>query len=165
MTLDFLRWIRRGWRLWTGTWPRRSALPSTSAVHVAEQGSLIAEAYRLETRTGAGYGLSIYLHGEEILRFDCLGAGGHWHHNLRQSMCVANGAVPRIFFVATEIPAQVIETLQLLERNLRATRDANWRTEVRATQWDADTESRFLAQVRGLLQTLDALPIDNAGHL
>ncbi len=48
---------------------------------------------------GPGPGASVYVLGDEVMRFDCFGSDlGHYHFNVRQSRFVPNGESTRIYF-------------------------------------------------------------------
>lgn len=57
------------------------------------------EVYWVSEPVGPGPGASVYVLGDEVMRFDCFGSDlGHYHFNVRQSRFVPNGESTRIYF-------------------------------------------------------------------
>lgn len=141
---------------------RRPAAPRNAlrhASHVRSHGDecLRAEACIIAGELGDGVALSVYAGREEVLRFDCLGEGGHYHVNTQQSAFAAHGAVPRHAFLADEVAAQIDESERLLERNLENAIACNWDAQTRAIAIDAPRARAFAAAACALLRELNAV--------
>ncbi len=126
---------------------RRGELPSTTSVRRFRAGPLEAEAYRLCVRGAAGVGASVYARGEELMRFDCFGARGHFHINFAQSRFIAGGRIPRIAFLARHVEQQATEAVAQLRANLRNAAACNWSpsvSELEIPQEVVDAIARFI---------------------
>ena len=68
---------------------------------------------------GRGPAVSLFVHGEEVLKFDCFGAGrGHYHVNERQWSRRVRGVVQRLYLPEPTVEAQIERTLFELTANL-----------------------------------------------
>ncbi len=111
------RWLRRG----LGA---RSSPPSAS--HIRQdvlryeiQPQAYFEVFWKVLPIGRGPAVSFFVHGEEVLKFDCFGAGrGHYHVNERQWSRRAPGVVQRLYLPETTVEAQIERTLFELTTNL-----------------------------------------------
>ncbi|MGQ0801334.1 MAG: hypothetical protein ACT4NL_14650 [Pseudomarimonas sp.] len=134
--------------------PRRGQMGSTSLLRERRLGAVEIECYRLQLAFASGVGASIYVHTEEVLRVDCLGAGGHFHLNLRQSSLIAAGAVMRIAFLRDSVAEQVIEAGEVIRRNLRQAIACNWHPRVREQAISDEQAAQLAVAVVADLQQL-----------
>jgi hypothetical protein len=139
------------WRIHRGRWSRRGGKPcSRDAVSVAA-GLIDAEVYRIHIRGDDGLGISVYVGGEEVFRFDCLGPAGHYHVNLRQAMFASAGRVPRHRFASESVEAQAAESLEILKRDLENALETNWLPEVRVIATDLATHRAIVDAIAARL--------------
>ena len=69
-------------------------------------------------KIGRGPAVSLYVHGEEVLKIDCFGEGkGHYHVNARQWRRQLPGIVQRLYLPETTVEAQVERAVFELQRN------------------------------------------------
>ena len=67
---------------------------------------------------GRGPAVSLYVHGEEVLKIDCFGEGkGHYHVNARQWSRDLPGIVQRIYLPEPTVEAQIERAVFELQRN------------------------------------------------
>ena len=67
---------------------------------------------------GRGPAVSLYVHGEEVLKIDCFGAGkGHYHVNARQWSRARPGIVQRIYLREPTVEAQIERAVFELQQN------------------------------------------------
>lgn len=116
--------------------------------------------------TGVGPGVSLYIHENEILRFDCFGKGRGHYHSLP---CLS--ALPsdeRIGFTAETIKSQVNETVEETTGNYAAHLGKHFRRNIRDFRFDqaclaaavAEAHDRMLSAHRRALSTASPPPID-----
>ena len=68
---------------------------------------------------GRGPAVSLVVHGEEVLKFDCFGEGrGHYHVNGRQWSRRMPGVVQRLYLPEKTVEAQIERTLFELTTNM-----------------------------------------------
>lgn len=95
---------------------------------------------------GTGYALSVFVHGHEVARFDCFGAGkGHYHLALAAN---TKAELDRLFFDVQTVPEQVDRTLFELKKNLQYYLQRNPKRAVRAVTLDQAKLDAACAQAR-----------------
>lgn len=115
--------------------------------------------------TGVGPGVSLYVHENEILRFDCFGKGHGHYHSLP---CLS--ALPskeRIGFTAETIKSQVNETVEEITGNYAAHLGKHFRRCIRDFRFDqaclvvavAEARDRMLTAHREASSTTSPAPI------
>jgi hypothetical protein len=83
------------------------------------QDNIFMEVYWVSDPVGPGPGASIYIHGDEVMRFDCFGSDlGHYHFNIRQAKFVPAGELTRIFFPEGSVQDHIANAVVQLRRNL-----------------------------------------------
>jgi hypothetical protein len=85
--------------------PPPAMSPRTASTHISDsrsypiQDHVRLDVYWVGEAFGPGPGASLYVYGDEVLRFDCFGGrAGHLHINLRQSQESRSQVVPRLYF-------------------------------------------------------------------
>lgn len=107
---------------------------------------------------GHGPAASLFVLGDEVLRFDCFGAGrGHYHAELVQP----ERATGRIYFPERSVEEQIERSLFELTRNLAYYLQRNPRRDVRRFCVDPAALEQACAEARrrmlAYLETVDAL--------
>ena len=106
-------------RLITGR-PAPQAAPSArkDVLRYAIQPGAYLEVFWKVLEIGRGPAVSLYVHGEEVLKIDCFGAGkGHYHLNARQWRRKLPGIVQRIYLPETTVEAQIDRAVFELQHN------------------------------------------------
>lgn len=97
------------------------------------QDHIFMEIYWVSEPVGPGPGASIYIHGDEVLRFDCFGSDvGHYHFNVRQSKFLPAGETTRIYFPSGSVEDHIENAVVQLRRNLDYGRGMNVDPKVRS---------------------------------
>jgi hypothetical protein len=109
----------------------------------AIQDDVFMEVYWVSEPVGPGPGASIYIRGDEVLRFDCFGSDlGHYHFNVRQSRFVPRGELTRIYFPAGTVQEHIDHAVVQLRRNLDYGRGMNLDPRIRTVVIDQDAIER-----------------------
>ena len=88
---------------------------------------------------GRGPAVSLFVHGEEVLKFDCFGAGrGHYHVNERQWSRRVRGVVQRLYLPEPTVEAQIERALFELTTNLSVYLQQNDDPRIRAVVIDRE---------------------------
>lgn len=97
------------------------------------------EVYWVSEPVGPGPGASIYIKGDEVMRFDCFGSNlGHYHFNIRQSKYVPAGELTRIYFPEGTVQDHIDNAVIQLRRNLDYGRGMNLDPQVRTVKLDQE---------------------------
>jgi hypothetical protein len=97
------------------------------------------EIYWVSEPVGPGPGASIYIHNDEVMRFDCFGSDlGHYHFNVRQSCFVPAGELTRIFFPTGSVLDHIENAVVQVRRNLDYGRGMNLDPKVRTVEIDQE---------------------------
>lgn len=108
-------------------------------VTVPIQENVFMEIYWVSEPVGPGPGASIYIHEDEVMRFDCFGSDlGHYHFNIRQSCFVPAGELTRIFFPQGSIQDHIDNAVVQVCRNLDYGRGMNLDPKVRTVPIDQE---------------------------
>lgn len=121
---------------------------------------VVLEAYWLNAPVGPGPAASLYALGDEVMRFDCLGAQrGHMHLNMKQSRGFPGGGSARIYFAEQTFEQQIDRSCFELEHNLAYALKLNASARLRRlqpTQEEIAAAARFLyTQMHELLSRLN----------
>jgi hypothetical protein len=101
------------------------------------QDHVFMEVYWVSEPVGPGPGASIYIRGDEVLRFDCFGSDlGHYHFNVRQSRFVPCGELTRIYFPTGTVQDHIDHAAVQLRRNLDYARGMNLDPKIRTVVID-----------------------------
>ena len=96
------------------------------------QDDIFMEVYWVSEPVGPGPGASVYICGDEVLRFDCFGSDlGHYHFNVRQSKFVPHGELTRIYFPFGSVEDHIENAVVQLKRNIDYGRGMNLDPKVR----------------------------------
>ncbi len=128
------------------------------------QDDIFMETYWVSEPVGPGPGASVYIHDDEVMRFDCFGSDvGHYHFNIRQSKFLPAGETTRIFFPSGSVEDHIENAVVQLTRNLDYGRGMNVDPKVRSVELDQAAldragklmreELRRLADSRGSQQS------------
>jgi hypothetical protein len=110
---------------------------------------MFMEVYWVAEPVGPGPGASIYIHNDEVLRFDCFGSDlGHYHFNIRQSRFVPSGELTRIYFPPGTVPEHIENAAMQFRRNLDYGRGMNLDPKVRGVKIDAAAIDRAAELMR-----------------
>jgi hypothetical protein len=113
------------------------------------QDHIFMEVYWVSEPVGPGPGASVYIHGDEVLRFDCFGSDlGHYHFNIRQARFLPSGELTRIYFPEGSVPDHIDHAVLQFRRNIDYGRGMNLDPKVRAVKIDADAVDRAAALMR-----------------
>ncbi|MBF2097350.1 MAG: hypothetical protein IGQ88_03095 [Gloeomargaritaceae cyanobacterium C42_A2020_066] len=131
---------------------RRPAAPVTrlDVVKLPVQNQVYLEVYWKAVGLGTGPSLIFNAYGQEALRFDCLGPGGHGHITLVQP---DGPAQDRIFLPEKTIEAQIERALFELDTNLVYWLQRNPDARLRRLRVDRDALQKNLVTARDLMRT------------
>jgi hypothetical protein len=121
------------------------------------QPEVIIEVFWKVLPVGKGPALSLFVMGDEVLKFDCFGPGdGHYHIAMpfawKCQQC-------RLYFPEATVCAQIDRTMFELTRNLGYYLQRNYRPEARRLQIDAAKLQIACAQAKSrMLQFLNEVP-------
>ena len=139
--------------------PRRSSKSYITNLKVFPvQEGVVVETYCLGPPFGPCPAASVYIQGDEVMRFDCIHGGeGHFHVNLTQARFCPGGERSRFYFPEGTV-AQHIENADFqLRRNLDYAVRQNYRRRVRVTQIDQATLCAVADQMKAELLRLDCV--------
>jgi hypothetical protein len=121
------------------------------------QSDVVMEVYWVTELFGPGPGASIYIVGDEVLRFDCFGGdAGHFHFNIRQARYVPQGEMTRVFFAPGTVQEHIDAAAIHLRRNLEYARGMNLDPKVRKIKLDQPSLDRASELMRTELMRIAA---------
>ena len=101
------------------------------------QPDVTMEIYWVEPPVGPGPGASVYIGGDEVMRFDCFGSDqGHYHFNVRQSKYLPGGETTRILYPAGTVGDHIAHAVSDFQRNLDYARAMNLSGRIRRVELD-----------------------------
>jgi hypothetical protein len=113
------------------------------------QEHIFMQVYWVAEPVGPGPGASIYIHSDEVMRFDCFGSDlGHYHFNIRQAKYLPSGELTRILFPEGSVEDHVDHAVVQLRRNLDYGRGLNVDPKVRAVKLDQAAIERAAETMR-----------------
>ena len=92
--------LYRAWRWYKARRPRPAEADASDHLHYQVQDGVRLEVYWADATVGPGPGASLFVLGDEVLRFDCFGEQGlkgHFHINPEQ-VALTPGLTPARFF-------------------------------------------------------------------
>ncbi len=149
--------------------PSRLNSPNVSDIGSCRIGNAARlDVYWLEGDITPGPGASVLVHGDEVMRLDCLGPNrGHMHINLRQSRGFRGGGSARLYFREQAIAEQIERACFELEHNLSyalALNNAAMIRHSRITPAEMETAVAFLrAEMLARLERHSDAPPSSAG--
>ena len=104
-----------------------------------------------------GPGMSLFIYGEEVLRFDCFGnANGHYHVDFHAPWATINN---KLFFFESAVESQIERTLYELKTNLGFYLQRNPNRKVRNIEIDQEKLHGVCEKIRGsMYHLLDTVP-------
>jgi len=121
------------------------------------QPDVYVDVYWKAIRKWRGPGLSLFVYGDEILRFDCFGQGdGHYHVDYHAPWATVNN---KIFLSESTVEGQIERTLHELETNLGFYLQRNRKRKIRNIKIDADRLESVSEKIReSMNHLLDSVP-------
>lgn len=107
------------------------------------------DVYWLGGRAGPGSCAAMIVHGDEVMRLDCLGAQrGHMHINLKQTRGFRDGGSARLYFREPSVVEQIDRACFELEHNLLYALTVNGSARIRRVRLTAEEIDRTIRFVR-----------------
>lgn len=137
--------------------PRRSVNPWISHLTtIPVQPHVDLDVYWVGPPIGNGPGASLYVHGEELLRFDCLGGNvGHFHINMTQARCCPKGESARLYFPDGTISQHIEHAEFELRRNYEYARRMNRKPRIRSSTIAQDKLDELAGKMKAELDRLN----------
>lgn len=99
-----------------------------------------------------GPGLSLFIYGDEVLRFDCFGKGdGHYHVDFYAPWATKNN---KLFFTEPTVEGQIDRTLYELKTNLNYYLQRNPESKIRNITIDSDKLDNICEKIRESMNNL-----------
>jgi hypothetical protein len=159
---DLVAWpFYRVWRRITKM--RRAGRPRARIAHFVIQPDAYLEVFWKDVAMGSGPGLSLVIRDEEVLRFDCLGAGGG-HFHIEPERGISGSSQYRLRFPERTIEEQVERTIFELRTNLDTYLRHNRNPSVRRATLNPGALNQAIDKARSEMLTISvAEPVDRAG--